>query len=101
MKTLEMKQATGELGSYARQVRREAVVVTDHGRPVMALMSLENANLETVSLSTDSRFMALIERSRATHEPGTGIALEDLRRKYAPAPKARSKAARKTRSSRS
>ena len=33
MKTLEMKQATGELASYAAQVRREPVVVTDQGRP--------------------------------------------------------------------
>jgi|SoiMetStandDraft_2_1073263.scaffolds.fasta_scaffold274706_1 prevent-host-death family protein len=82
MKTLEMKEATGELASYAAQVRRGPVVVTDHGKPVMALMSIENADLETVSLSTDPRFIALIERSRALYKPGTGIPLDEIKRKY-------------------
>jgi prevent-host-death family protein len=95
MKTLEMKQATGDLASYATQVRREPVVVTDHGKPVMALMPIANADLETVSLSTDPRFIALIERSRTLYKPGTGIPLEEIRRKYGHAGKPRRKAARK------
>lgn len=82
MKTLEMNQATGELASYAEKVRREPVVVTDHGRPVMALMPIENADLETVGLSTDPRFIALIERSRARQKPGQGTPLEEIKRKY-------------------
>ena len=94
MKTLEMKQATGELASYAAQVRSEPVVVTDHGKPVMALMPIENADLETVSLSTDPRFIALIERSRAMYKPGTGIPLEEIRLKYGLERKPRRKAAR-------
>ena len=102
MKTLEMTQATGEQASYAEQVRREPVVVTDHGKPVMALMPIENADLETVTLSTDPRFMALIERSRASHKPGTGVSLTEVRRRFAlprkpkrsPAARARSRKAR-------
>ncbi len=98
MKTLEMQQATGELASYADQVRQEPVVVTDRGKPVMALMSIENADLETVSLSTDPRFIALIERSRSRYKPGTGIPLEEIKRKYAikskPKPARRSRKAR-------
>jgi prevent-host-death family protein len=98
MKTLDMKDATGELASYAPQVRREPVVVTDHGKPVMALVPIENADLETVSLSTDPRFLALIERSRALYKPGTGIPLEEIKRKYGiktkPKPVRRSRKAR-------
>jgi prevent-host-death family protein len=98
MKTLEMTQATGELASYAPQVRQEPVVVTDRGKPVMALMSIENADLETVSLSTDPRFIALIERSRTLYKPGTGIPLEEIKRKYRikskPKPARRSRKAR-------
>lgn len=95
MKTLEIKQATGDLASYATQVRSEPVVVTDHGKPVMALMPIDNTDLETVSLSTDPRFIALIERSRTLYKPGTGIPLEAIRRKYGRAGKPRRKAARK------
>jgi PHD/YefM family antitoxin component YafN of YafNO toxin-antitoxin module len=93
MKTLEMNQATGDLASYAAQVRREPVVVTDQGRPVMALMSIENADMETVSLSTDPRFIALIARSRALCKPGMGIPLAEIKRKHGlkakPAPRSR------------
>ena len=98
MKTLEMKEATGELASYAEQVLSEPVVVTDHGKPVMALMPIENADLETVTLSTDPRFIALIERSRALYEPGTGIRLEEIKRKYGIRKK--SKPARRSRKAR-
>jgi prevent-host-death family protein len=82
MKTLEMKQAKGELASYVQQVRNGPVVVTDHGKPVMALLPIENADLETVSLGTDPRFVAMVERSRTLYKAGTGIPLEEIRRKY-------------------
>ena len=87
MKTLEMKEATGDLASYAEQVRREPMVVTNQGKPVMALMSIENADMESVSLSTDRRFIALIERSRALYKPGTGIPLAEIKQKYGIKPK--------------
>lgn len=91
MKTLELDEATDRLSSYAGQVREEPVVVTDHGRPVMALLPIENADLETVTLSTDARFIALIERSRRLYPAGTGIPLEEMRRRYGLPAKPRSK----------
>jgi len=94
MKTLEMTEATGDLPSYAEQVRAEPVIVTDRGKPVMALVGITDADLETASLSTDSRFMALIERSRALYKPGTGMPLEEVRHKYKLARKRRRGAAR-------
>lgn len=81
MRILEMSQATGELSSYVDQVRQGPVIVTRRGMPVMALVSIENADLETVSLSTDPRFLALIEQSRALYPPGEGTPLEEIRRK--------------------
>lgn len=94
MKTLEMSEATGELSSYAEQVREEPVIVTRRGKPVMALVSIENADLETVSLSTDPRFLALIERSRALFPTGEGIPLDEVRRKHGLAPRPRPPAGR-------
>ena len=63
-------------------------------------MPIENADLETVTLSIDPRFIALIERSRALYKPGTGIPLEEIRRKYGLDRKPRAKPARSKRSSR-
>jgi antitoxin YefM len=96
MKTLEMTEAKGDLASYAKQVRGEPVVVTNHGRPVMALLSIENADLETVTLSNDPRFIAMIERSRARYKAGSGIPLEEIRRKYGLRRKRPAKTTRRT-----
>ena len=80
MKTLEMKQATASLAEYARDVKKEPVILTVAGKPVAALIAIENADAETVSLSTDPRFLALIERSRARHSAIGGITSREMRR---------------------
>jgi len=81
MKTLEIADATGALATYARKLRRRPLIVTRRGRPMMALVPLENVDLETLSLSSNPDFIALIESSRARYPPGTGIPLEIVRRR--------------------
>ncbi len=46
-----------------------------------ALVSISNADIETLSLSTHPRFIALIERSRAKQEAEGGISTEEMRRR--------------------
>ena len=65
MKKIEMDKATAPLSKYAREVSKEPVILTDKGKPVAALVQIENADLEIVALSTNPKFLALIERSRA------------------------------------
>lgn len=81
MKTVDMKQATAPLADYARDVEKEPVIVMEHGRPVAALMAIENADRETVTLSTNPQFLALIERSRRRHDTEGGISTEEMRRR--------------------
>ena len=81
MKTLEMNQATAPLADYARDVEKEPVIVTVRGRPVAALMPIENADRETVTLGTNPQFLALIERSRSRHTAEGGISSEEMRRR--------------------
>jgi prevent-host-death family protein len=81
MKTLEMAQATAPLADYARDAAREPVIVTVRGRPVAALMPIENADRETVTLSTNPHFLALIERSRSRQATEGGISSEEMRRR--------------------
>ena len=81
MKTLEMAQATAPLAEYAKDVDKEPVVLTVGGKPVAALVPIENADLETVALSTHPQFLALIERSRARHKAEGGISGEEMRRR--------------------
>lgn len=53
------------LAEYAQDVGKEPVILTVAGKPVAALVAIEDADLETVALSTHPQFLALIERSRA------------------------------------
>ncbi|MBI2460084.1 MAG: hypothetical protein HYV61_00905 [Candidatus Rokubacteria bacterium] len=81
MKTLELAKATAPLADYARDVKKGPVVLTSGGRPVAALVAVENADLETVALSNHPRFLALIERSRARQKSEGGISSEEMRRR--------------------
>ena len=81
MKKLDMAQATAPLAEYARLIMEEPLVLTIAGKPVAALVRIENADLETVTLSTHPDFLALIERSRTRQEVEGGIPSADLRRR--------------------
>jgi antitoxin (DNA-binding transcriptional repressor) of toxin-antitoxin stability system len=79
VKTLEMGKATAPLAQYARGVRKNPVILTVQGKPVAALVAVENSDLETVTLSVDPRFLALIERSRARQKAKGGISSQEMR----------------------
>jgi prevent-host-death family protein len=80
MKTLEIGKATGSLAQYAKLVRNGPVIVTRRGRPLAALMPVENTDVETATLSIHPQFLALIERARVRHQKQGGISSSDLRR---------------------
>jgi prevent-host-death family protein len=79
MKSIDMAQATAPLSKYAGRVKREAVIVTEKGRPVAALVSLADADWETIKLSTDPRFGRLIARSRRRHRECGGVSAAEMR----------------------
>ena len=80
MKTIELDEATKTLGECAREAGTEPLVVTRSGKPIAVLLALENADLETVSLSTSPRFLELIERSRSRLAEEGGLSSEEVRR---------------------
>ena len=79
MKTIEIDDARDSLAKYARHEESLPIVVTDHGRPVAALFAVPNADMETVSLSTNPKFLALIERSRERQTKQGGISSGEIR----------------------
>jgi prevent-host-death family protein len=81
MKTVEVSKATLPLSDYTKEVKKEPVIITKEGRPVAALVSLPNADIETVSLSNNPKFIALIERSRARQKSEGGVSAEEMRRR--------------------
>ena len=81
MKTLEVSDATEPLRDHARRMGKEAVILTVDGKPVAALLAIENADWETVALSTSPQFVDLIQRSRARQGREGGIPTDALRRR--------------------
>lgn len=80
MKAVEIGKAIGTLAQYAKSVRKQPVIVTRHGKPLAALMPIENADVETATLSTHPKFLALIERARVRHQREGGLSSREVRR---------------------
>ena len=80
MKSIDVSQATGSLGQYARELDREPLILTDGGEPIAALVPIDDADLETVALGTNPRFMELIERARAQYRSGQSLSSDEVRR---------------------
>ncbi len=81
MKIIEITEAPNSLAEYTQEVTEGPVIVTVGGKPVAALVSIKNADLETVTLSTSPEFIDLIERSRARLRAEGGISTEEMRRR--------------------
>jgi prevent-host-death family protein len=82
MKVVEATKATATLAEYAAEIESGPVIVTSKGKPVAALVPIENADLESVSLSTNREFLDLIERSRARSRKEGGIPNDEMRRRF-------------------
>jgi len=87
MKTVEKVEATESLAIYTSGVAEGPLVVTVNGRPVAALIAIENADLETISLSTNPEFIKIIQRSRERQKREGGISSEEMRRRLGVPPK--------------
>ena len=83
MKSVKLSDITGSLSEYAREGLRETVVVTRKGKPLVAVMPLtKHDDWESVSLSTNPKFIEIMERSRASALEQGAIPLAEVRRKY-------------------
>lgn len=79
MKVIRTEDAKKSLSEYAAS--EEAVVVTIDGKPVAALMPLEDADMETISLSTNPKFLRIIERSRKRQRKEGSVSSDVMRRR--------------------
>ncbi len=81
MTKIELKKASGPLSKYAQQARKSPVIVVKRGKPFAAVVPISNADDETVSLSTNRKFLAIIERSRSRLRKEGGISAKEMRRR--------------------
>ena len=58
---------------YTKKVEKEPVIIIKGGKPVAALVSIINADIETVSLSNNPKFIALTRINLFLKGSGKGV----------------------------
>jgi antitoxin (DNA-binding transcriptional repressor) of toxin-antitoxin stability system len=81
MTKVEFKKASGPLSEYAEKARKDPIIVIKRGKPFAAVIPIRNADEETVALSTNRKFLKIIERSRSSLRKQGGISARELRRR--------------------
>jgi PHD/YefM family antitoxin component YafN of YafNO toxin-antitoxin module len=79
--TIDITEATHPLADYLQQIETEPTVVMREGQPVAVVASIDDVDMESLSLSANPQFRAIIERARAAHTPGTGLSSDEVRKR--------------------
>jgi hypothetical protein len=90
VKTLELRNAGGSVATYVGDAKKGPVIFTVKGDPVAALVRVTNADLETLFLGSNRRFLRIIARSRTAWKTKGGHSAGEVRRRLSrPAKKRR------------
>jgi len=81
MKSLELKDAKEPLYQYTKALKGNPLLLLISGKPVAALVSTDDLDWETLSLSQNPKFMRIIEKSRKSFKKKGGLSTEQMRRK--------------------
>ncbi len=80
MITIEISTASRPLSAYADELGEETIVLTSNDEPIAAIVSLKNVDRESLALSLNPEFMAIIEQARAECRAGKTLSLEEMKR---------------------
>jgi prevent-host-death family protein len=83
MKTIELKDATEPLAEYVKRMEGEPVTIVHKGVPLAVLVPAGNDDYESVQMSTNPEFIAILERSRARGREEGGFSTEEMRKMFA------------------
>lgn len=79
VKEVPLSEVKDDLSKYLRQAERRPVVITRHGKPAGVLIGFESEDdWFEFRLENDPRFLARVEKARASLRAGRGVRLEDL-----------------------
>lgn len=77
MKIASVAEVKAQFSAYLKESEQGLVIVTRNGRPVAALLSVQNdEDLERLVLAHSPRLQALLETSRQQIREGKGISHE-------------------------
>jgi hypothetical protein len=80
LKEIELSSAVRPLAEYARDLKKdEVLVVMKRRRPIAAVVALHDLDRESVALSFHPKFLAIIEKSRADIAAGRTFTMDEVR----------------------
>lgn len=80
MKSIEFTDANLSLADVVLAALVEPITVTHAGRPLVVFSSAIGCDAESVALSVNKDFLAIIERSRESYRENGGISAAEMRR---------------------
>lgn len=80
IKTIELSTASQSLADYTEDFRDKTVVLTLNGKAIAAVISLQELDLESFSLSENPEFMKIIEKAREEFATGKRVSLAEMKR---------------------
>lgn len=81
MKAIALEDNALTVMQLAEMARKQPVILTRKGKPVVAVKDLSGADWESLSLANNPRFIELIEESRRSYREEGGVGLEEARKR--------------------
>lgn len=79
VREVPLSEVKDDLSRYLRQAGQRPVIITRHGKPAGVLIGFESEDdWFEFRLENDPRFLARVEKARASLRAGRGVRLEDL-----------------------
>jgi prevent-host-death family protein len=80
MKEVPLSEVKDDLSRYLREAEEREVVITRHGKPAGVLIGFASEDdWFDYRLENDPRFLARVEKARASLRAGLGVRLEDVK----------------------
>jgi len=78
VKEVPLSEVKDDLSRFLREAEQRPVVITRHGKPAGVLIGFESEeDWFDHRIENDPRFMARVEKARASLRAGRGVPLED------------------------
>ena len=79
-KEVPLSEVKDDLSRYLREAEEREVVITRHGKPAGVLIGFASEeDWFDYRLENDPRFLARVEKARASLRAGRGLRLEDVK----------------------
>lgn len=82
MKKIELSEASQPLSAYTEDFNHETVALTLHGKIIAVVVSVQDIDSESLSLSMNPKFLSIIQKSRDEFKAGKKLSLEEMKQEF-------------------